>query len=204
VARIGLLAYGSLRWDPEDPLSAELKLSDTASVVRTPFWVEFARKSRVRGGGPTLVPVERGGARVEAELFPFRDGLSIETAKTLLWRRETGRHDGKYVEPDSSSVPINKVVIDQLAESFLGFDKVFAARVWRNLDDLNPEKLAELAIESAGAEAGKLRRDGISYLIKAKEYGIETPLRPAYEAAILQQLEVVSLEEAWKAASHRL
>jgi hypothetical protein len=59
---------------------------------------------------------------------------------------------------------------------------------------LTAERLADLAIESAKKlDNGK---DGISYLISAKANGIETPLSPGYEEAIIRRLSASGLEDA--------
>ena len=64
------------------------------------------------------------------------------------------------------------------------------------------DELAGRAILSARTEFGVDRKDGISYLIGAKDFGIETPLRSGYESAILRRLDVTSLEEAWDVATN--
>ena len=126
----------------------------------------------------------------------FLDQPSLRDAQTLVWRRELDRTDGEY-NPSSSPGP-NKVRVEPVDARVDGFDVILAVRIGRNIDDLNGERLAELAIESARNEVGVQRRDGISYLIQAKEYGVETPLLDSYEAAIKQQLGVASLADAWK------
>jgi len=94
----------------------------------------------------------------------------------------------------------NTVVVKELAERFPGFDVVLAVCIARNIDRLDGETLANLAIESARKEAGRRCQDGISYLIMAKRHLIETQLSREYELVILRRLKVRSLEEAWQAA----
>lgn len=65
-----------------------------------------------------------------------------------------------------------------------------------NITDLSAAKLAELAIKSAKAEAGRTGKDGISYLISVKRQGISTPLMSDYENAILRNTGASSLEDA--------
>lgn len=60
MTRIAILAYGSLIEDPGKELQP--LISERIEDVETPFSIEFARSSRSRDGGPTLVPVEVGGA----------------------------------------------------------------------------------------------------------------------------------------------
>jgi hypothetical protein len=50
----------------------------------------------------------------------------------------------------------------------------------------------------ASAKARKDDKDGITYLLRAKASGIETPLMPQYEAKILEKARAPTLEEALK------
>ncbi len=194
--RIGLLAYGSLRWHPKE--LREALDPEGAMVVETPFPIEFARTSNRRGGCPTLIPVESGGARVAAELIPFQVGLSVAEAQTRVWRRELLRTDGTY---DRNRNPgRDKVYVEPIEQHYEGFDVVLSVGIASNIDHLDEETLADLAIASARAPAGERREDGITYLIETKKQGIKTPLLPAYENAILRRLSVASLEQAWSAA----
>jgi hypothetical protein len=60
-----------------------------------------------------------------------------------------------------------------------------------DIDDLTPERLAQLAIASVGtAERGE---DCIIYLINARKYGIETALPGAYATEILRRTMTGSL-----------
>ena len=76
------------------------------------------------------------------------------------------------------------------------FDIVLVVRIPPNIEPLNADELAARAIASVPSKFGLDRKDGISYLIGAKEVGIKTPLRSDYESAILQRLDANSLEEA--------
>jgi hypothetical protein len=49
---------------------------------------------------------------------------------------------------------------------------VLYTKIGVSIDPLTPQKLAELAVGSARTEAVLQGRDGISYLINAKESGI--------------------------------
>ncbi len=163
-------------------------------VVETPFPIEFARTSSRRDGCPTLIPVESGGARVAAELIPFQAGLSLAEAQTRVWRREVLKRDGTY---DRDRNPgRNKVYVEPIEQHYEGFDVVLSVSIASNIDHLDGETLAGLAIASARAPAGERCEDGITYLIEAKKQAITTPLLPAYENAILRSLAVVSLEQA--------
>ena len=67
-------------------------------------------------------------------------------------------------------------------------------RIGANISPLTPEKLAELAIESARKLNN--RKDGISYLIAAQDNGIVTALSEAYEEEIIRRLGARDLPDA--------
>jgi hypothetical protein len=198
--RLGLLAYGSLRWDPRE-LRDILDLENVVEV-ETPFKIELARTSTTRRDGcPTLIPVETGGARVRAALIPFSYGVALGDAQTQVWRRELLRTSGTY---DGTRQPgPNKVYVEAVDRPYEGFGLVLAVKVGQNIEQPTADVLAGLAIASVQAPAGARREDGISYLIEAKRQGIVTPLMPAYERALLGRLGVASLDEAWIAARSR-
>ena len=199
--RVGILAYGSLLEEPGDEI-APLVIARIPGVV-TPFRIEFFRSSPTRGGAPTVVPVENGGATVRGTVLVLHDRVSIEDARDLLWRRETrrigtGRHYRKPSEPDP-----NQMFAEELP-NFAGVGVVLYARFGRTLSNPSPDELAALAIKSAMGEAGKRGLDGISYLISLKRQGIVTPLMPAYEEALLKQTGAASLEDALKGIRPRM
>lgn len=200
VVRVGVLAYGSLLWDPGSELGDVLDLTSPVHDVKTRFAVEFARSSTTRGGGPTLVPVETGGAQILGAMFPFRERLPVNEAQTLVWRRETGSTSGRYDALRNADHP-DKVFVDAHEALHDEFDVVLVVRVRPNIEPLNGDELAQRAIDSARTEFGAESKDGISYLIGAKRFGIDTPLRSDYESAIFRTLDVTSLEEAWDVAT---
>ena len=187
---VGILAYGSLISDPKDEL--EKARTKIIQNVMTPFHVEFARSSNGRGGAPTLVPITGGGAHVKGQVFVM--GASELEAADILYRREIGKVGDmkrRYKRPDP--VADNSVLVERLT-NFAGLDVVLYTQIAATITPLNATHLAELAIRSVtGAERG---RDGISYLIAAKENGIETALSADYEAEILKQTNCANLEEA--------
>jgi hypothetical protein len=183
--RLGLLAYGSLLWDPGPELEDILDLGSPINGVETQFNVEFARSTRSRGGGPTLVPVATGGAPVIGAIFPFRERLPVREAQTLVWRREVRRSGGRYDAQRNADHP-DKVFVDAHETLHNDFEVVLVVRIAPNIEPLNGDELATRAILSARTEFGSDRKDGISYLIGAKDSGIETPLQSDYEAAILR------------------
>lgn len=186
---VGILAYGSLITDPGDEIKAAT--SETKTSVTTPFRVEFARSSRERGGAPTLVPIEKGGACVEARIFVV--SLPECEATDILYRREINKVGTSKRYRRKDQIDVNTVQVERLTD-FPGFDVVLYTKIAANIEPLTAQKLAGLAISSVKkAETG---RDGISYLIATKEHGIRTPLSGEYEAEILRQSCPRTLEGA--------
>jgi hypothetical protein len=95
--KIGILAFGSLRESPGKEICSYLEKRITG--VKTPFRVEFCRESKKRKGAPTLVAHGAGGY-VTAEVLVLKEGVSLEKAKDMLWRREIGKSgtNKKYIE----------------------------------------------------------------------------------------------------------
>lgn len=190
---VGILAYGSLGDDPGEEIGP--LVVEKIEGVETPFWVEFVRQSRTRGGAPTLVPVSEGGAAVSASILVLQNSISGSEAADMLWRRETRREgSGERYKP-SSEPGTNDVLVRHL-EDFEGLDVVLYVEIGANIPDLNPRKLAELAIRSVRSDAGKISRDGIAYLIGTKKNGVTTPLMPEYEGEILRLTGADTLERA--------
>lgn len=194
MSTIGILAYGSLIESPGheiDPVIWERRKG-----VKTPFSIEFARSSFTRDGAPTVVPVESGGSPVHATILVLLDTVSQERAEDLLWRRETGNeYSDKHYVPQSIKDYSMRVV--KHIQDFAGLDIVLYICFSANIVDLTPGKLAELAVKSAKANAGKSRKDGISYLMSLKRQGISTPLMKEYELEIIRKTSSASLEDAW-------
>jgi hypothetical protein len=181
---LGILAYGSLIDDPGEEIAAATAKILSAGIM-TPFPVEFARSSHIRAGAPTLVPMAAGGASVPARVFTLREDVSEQEARHMLWRRETGKKDRAPTAHFDAG--LNDVVIDNVAD-FHGIGIVLFTRIAPNIAPLTPQRLAELALNSARcAEVVGKGRDGISYLIGALRRGVHTPLSAAYEAELLQR-----------------
>lgn len=194
MGKIGILAYGSLI----DDLGYELapQVSKRVSGVTTPFKVEFARSSKGRGGGPTLVPVDEGGAQVVATILELREEVQLTAAKDMLWRRETNQMGTGRTYKHTDNPGINTVQI--LEEADLGgMDIVLFTKIGANISPLNPNALADKAISSAKGQAGGDRRDGITYLKCALANGLVTPLSEAYKAKVLEMTNSSDLESAW-------
>ena len=193
MTRIAILAFGSLIEDPGEELRA--RIQGRVEGIQTPFKIEFARKSRTRGGAPTLIPVDDGGSPVNGVLLELDPSIGLAEAKDLLWRRETRKEfSGKrYVRPTD---PGPNHVLVECKEGFRGFVAALYTKIDANINPLTADHLAELAICSARSEAGANSKDGISYLASAMRQGITTPLTSAYEATILRETGAASLDEA--------
>jgi hypothetical protein len=188
-ASVGILAFGSIIDSP----GAEIEAALVGRIlnVPTPFGVEFGRTSIKRSSAPTLVPVQKGGSPVLAQILLVN--ISEEESKDRLWRRELNRvgQSGHYVQHEDPGP--NTLVIDRY-ENFEGVGIVIAARFAVTISPLTAVHLAELAIKSARLE--RTGRDGITYLIDAKRNGITTPLSVDYEQEILRQTQTSNLHEA--------
>jgi hypothetical protein len=189
---IAILAFGSLIDDPGTELEGA---TAERRPIQTPFSVEFARLSDKRGGAPTLVPVETGGGTVRASLLVLKDEISLQDAKSMLWRRETDRVGSgrSYREPHAPTP--NTVLVREL-EGLEGCDRVLFVDFppAGKLEKPTAVELAEAAVKSARSRSDG--RDGISYLLNAKTSGIVTPLSADYERAILDLTKTESLEKA--------
>lgn len=190
---IGILAYGSLI---EDPGEAILNLLVRRIHTTTPFPVEFARTSGSRSNAPTLVPFEHG-ARVKAQILVLQPDITIDQAANILYQRETRQTNRNYKRPLDNEITINTVLVDRLND-FEGVETVLYTRIGSNIQNLTPNNLAESAIQSARANAGANRMDGINYLIAAKRNGIETVLSGDYEYQILELTDADDLETAYE------
>lgn len=190
---IGILAYGSLIDDPGPEIGPLIR--ERLSGVMTPFSIEFARSSRTRNGGPTVVPVESGGAPVTATILVLDSGVSTDRAEDLLWRRETRSEaaDRHYRRPDSPG--LNDTIVEHLS-NVNGVATVLYTRIGSNITNPSADVLADLAIKSARHESGNNGKDGISYLISLRRHGISTPLTEAYERTILEKTGTRNLQEA--------
>lgn len=186
------MVYGSLIGD-----AGEL---DAVTVERipskTPFAVEYARKSRTRAGGPTLVPVVGGGAQVRGFVLVIDQGVSVSSAADMLYRREIHQPGTavRYVHRDN---PGSDAVVIERLKDFESCDLVLYTMIGANIHPLTAAELARLAIKSAKSAAGEANNDGISYLISAMRNGIITPLTSEYASEVLAITRTKSLDKAW-------
>lgn len=189
---IGILAYGSLIKDPGIEIKALIK--EKIKNIETPFKIEFARTSKSRNGAPTLVEYD-DGSRVNGQILVLKDDVTLSKAKSLLWRRETRKENTskEYTKVENPSA--NTVMVKEI-KNFSDVDIVIYTSIGSNIESVTPNELSDLAIKSAKKEAGRDKKDGISYLISVKTQGIVTPLMDAYEKAILEKMDCNTLENA--------
>lgn len=196
--KLGILAYGSLIEDPGCEIEPLIK--HRIQGVKTPFKIEFSRKSSSRDNAPTVVPVKEAGAQVEATILVLDLEVEEEKAMDLLWRRETRneKSDKHYKFPVNPSA--NQVVVQKI-NNLSGVETVLYTAIGANISNPTPQTLAKLAVNSAKGKAGKEGKDGISYLMSVKRQNISTPLMSDYEKQILILTSVSSLEEALEVAT---
>lgn len=171
--RIAVLAYGSLLHTPGPELGPRIV---ERRAQRTPFPVEYGRRSKRWSGGPVLVP-HPTGAPVEGRLLVLAEGTTIGEAVDVVARREGCRPAG-------------------IREVALGDPDLIAlsASLPRNLTaaQMAPEALARAALGSVG----RGERNGVEYLRGAMRAGVLTPRSLAYAREILAIVGGATLEEA--------
>lgn len=189
---LGILAFGSLIDNPGEEIS---EIEVDRIECKTPFNVEFARKSSKRGDAPTLIPFENG-IPVKAVLFVLRNNIDINTAESILYRRERHVNNRTDIYEHSDNPGQNKVVIKRW-ENFMNVKTVLSTSIGCNITQaLSPTLLANLAITSILSEAGQKEKDGIRYLLSTKRNGIVTRLSDDYEQQILAITDTSNLEMA--------
>lgn len=191
---IGILAYGSLIADPGDEIRNAL--DDRIRGVQLPFNVEYARRSRTRGGAPTLVPVPEGiGGPVKGEILVLKATITEEEAKNMLYRREIHGVGLGQIYNHQNQVKKEGLIIKEL-ENFHGIPLIIYTYLNPNIVEildlnLSDEKkagiLAEAAINSITPETYKDHKDGIWYLYQNIQSGIITPLTEPYKNEILRR-----------------
>lgn len=190
---IGILAFGSLINNPGLSIS-EIEIERI--VCETPFNVEFARTSLTRGNAPTLIPVDKGGKKVKAVIIILNPETSIDTATSILWRREAHKINCSENYVHSVNPSLNKVVVKTLSD-FMNVQTVLYTSIRCNITQpLTSELLANFSIKSILSQAGEEQQDGLRYLLSAKRNGIVTALSNGYENHILRTTETLSLEQA--------
>ncbi len=178
---LAIFGYGSLLTDPGDKIAHHI----IACIPHPSPWpIEYARRAKLSGHGPTLVIHEAGGL-VQGKLLVLdveRDGFG--EVEEWLWQRE-----GKPPRARIKRMEFN------------GFARVLYCDLEATLDvaELTAESLARFAIESVHT---KPERKGIRYLADNIDRGIVTPLTYAYRDALrltgaidLRQAEKILLTE---------
>ncbi len=190
--KIGILAYGSLIDNPGKEI--ESLIIDRIECT-TPFKVEYARKSKKRDFGPTLIPTENIGKKVKAVILVLKDETDLNLAKSILWRRETGNNDKNEEYTHSDNPTLNKVQVNIISK-LNTVETVLYTSIGKNIEgDINPKKLSDLALKSILKDAGKKGEDGVQYLLDNKKNGIVTEFSEQYEKLILKKTECDSLED---------
>lgn len=179
---IAILAYGSLIWNPGDEIKQH-----TISVldVICPFKIEYARKSSTREDAPVLVKLSDEPGKTNAKLFVTDLHTSDENkafVKEMIRQREDCGE--KYV----------KVLEKPLKK----FSVIFYADLPKNMDKVNINELADLAIKSVEKckKKGKPEKNGIRYLLNNIKSGVITELTDSYANKIMEITKTDSLEEA--------
>lgn len=193
--RIGILAYGSLIDNPGEELEP---LIITRIESRTPFNVEFARLSKSRSNAPTLVPVTAGGKRVKAVILVLKEETPCNIAESALWRRECHKMGTteNYVRPAN---PTQNSVLVEAIENLEGVETVLYTSIPQNMGIfVRPDTLAYFGIRSILSTAGENEKDGLRYLLSAKQNGITTEHSEGYEKMVLENTGTSSLEDAIK------
>jgi hypothetical protein len=190
--QIGVLAYGSLIDDPGSEIGPAIVR--TIPNVTTPFPVEFARASKTRSGGPTLVPVAEGGASVKAVIHLLSPDVTLTQARDWVWRRETGNigTDKHYDEFLTGKNRVRVITVNH----FHDVPTVLYTQIDSNIAPLTADELARRAIASAQSSTVADGEDGISYLSRMVAHGIATPLTSEYRKEILQRTQSDTLTAA--------
>lgn len=190
---IGILAYGSLIDSPGQELE---EIIIGRIKTKTPFNVEYKRKSSKRDDAPTLIPVEVGGCQVDATILLIKEGICINDVNSILYRREIYSSDKSKFYGESEAFSINKISIITLP-SFQNIDLVIYTSIGQNLTEpVTPSVLANLAIGSILGKSGDNELDGIHYLNSAIKNGVITPLTTSYVKEILDRSKTSCLEDA--------
>lgn len=172
---LAIFAYGSLLSDPGEKIAPRI-------IARmpgpSPWPIEYARRAKLRGDGPTLV-IHPSGASVQGKLLVLDvHSDAIDDVEEWLWERE-----GKPPRAGLKRM------------EWSGFRQVLYCDLESTLGaaDLNAESLARFAIESI---AKNPVRNAVRYLAQNIEQGVITPLTYEYRDAILRATGALDLMQA--------
>jgi hypothetical protein len=172
---LAIYAYGSLLGDPGEKLAPRI----IARIPRLSPWpIEYARRAKLRGDGPTLV-IHPLGASVQGKLLVLDARVdAIDEIEQCLWERE-----GKPPRAGLKRM------------EWGGFRRVLYCDLESTLGeiDLNADALARFAIDSVRDNPA---RNAIRYLAQNIEQGVITPLTYAYRDAILNATGAPDLSQA--------
>jgi hypothetical protein len=174
---LAIYAYGSLLSEPGEPLGGHI----VARVSHPSPWpIEYARRAKLRGDGPTLVIHDAGGI-VQGQLLVLDVAIDrLADIRVWLWERE-----GKPPRERIREMAWN------------GFSLVLYCDLESTLRgaELDPESLARFALDSVKKNP---QRNAINYLARNIEQGIITPLTYPYRDAILRFTGAKDLRQAEK------
>ena len=172
---LAIFAYGSLLSDPGEQIAPHI----IARITQPSPWpIEYARRAKLRGNGPTLV-IHRLGGIVQGQLLVLDVSLDrINEVEEWLWTRE-----GK---PPRDGIR---------RMEWYGYGRVLYCDLESTLGeaDLTPQSLARFAIESVRQQP---ERNALKYLANNIEQGVITPLTLAYRDAVLSITGAVNLWQA--------
>jgi hypothetical protein len=177
---LAIFAYGSLLSDPGEKITAHII---ERIPCPSPWPIEYGRRAKLRGNGPTLV-IHPAGGTVRGKLLVLDIQVSaLDQLSDWLWEREGKPPRGR---------------IKRMACN--GFGSVLYCDLESTLktEELKPDSLAEFAIESVHRSP---ERNAIRYLAQNIEQGIVTPLTYAYRDAILRLTGAVDLRQAEEIAA---
>ena len=172
---LAIFVYGSLLSDPGEKIFPHIV---DRIPCPSPWPIEYARRAKLRGDGPTLV-IHHNGGIVQGRLLVLDLQLSaLDELIEWLWERE-------------GNPP--RELLKQMECN--GFDRVLYCDLESNLTDeeINPESLAQFAIDSVHKRP---ERNAVKYLANNIAQGIITPLTYAYRDAILRRTGAAELAGA--------
>lgn len=174
---LAIYAYGSLLSDPGEKIAPHV----VARISQPSPWpIEYTRRAKLRGDGPTLV-LHKSGSVVQGQLLVLdMEQSGLEQLTGWLWERE-GRPP--------------RELLKQMA--FGDFERVLYCDLEATLGDeeITAESLAEFAIDSVWRSPA---RNAIDYLARNIAQGIVTPLTYGYRDAILRRTAARDLAQAAK------
>lgn len=190
---IGIIAYGSFIQNPGWEITDVIV--ETVTGLETPFEVEFAHKSPSHGGAPVLATVPMGiGGRVKANLLVLNSGVSLATARDILYRRAVHRVGDQDRGYPYLATPEGEVALAEIA-GFAGLDCALYTCSKLNIVEILDEdlpasvkaaRLAQLALDSVSERTYFTFQDGLAYLSAAIHAGVSTPLTESYRQKILR------------------